>query len=137
MKNKIIQFIPAAIALVAIGFRYFSNWCILTNGFCYGTVVSHISLTITKPLYLFSLYFLPIALILIFVPRYLFNSWLKFAVWALPLLFIFIATTPVVDNALISFSRSDAARLAGQLFSAVSLLLILYKYLKLRQKRVV
>jgi len=127
MKTKIIQFIPAILALFFIGFRYFSNWCIFTNRICYGTVISHVSLSFTKPLFLFSLFFLPIAIILVFVPQKVFNSWLKLAIWTLPLAFIYIAMTPVWDSSWIPFVRDDAARLAGVLFSSISFLLILWE----------
>jgi len=128
MKNKIIQFIPAILALVAIGFRYFSLWCINSVPSCYGTLIHQIALEVTKPLYNFSLFFILIALVLAFIPRNIFNSWLKFAVWAIPLSIIFIASTPVVDNSLLPFARDDAARLAGEVFSGVSLILIIYKW---------
>lgn len=128
MKTKIIQFIPTLIALAVIGFRYFSSWCIFANGVCYGTFVSHISLTVTKPLYFFALYSLPITIILAFVPRGVFNSWLKFAVWAIPLLLILVATQPVYATHILSTDRNDAARLAGEVFVAASLILFVWKY---------
>lgn len=133
MKTKLVQFIPVALALLAVGFRYFSNWCIFTNSACYGTTISHISLTITKPLYFFALYFLPIAIVLAFVSREIFKSWIKFSVLAIPLAIIFIVTTPVIDNSLLPFSRDDAARLAGQAFSVASFALIIYKHFSLRR----
>ncbi|MFA5942470.1 MAG: hypothetical protein WC798_02245 [Candidatus Paceibacterota bacterium] len=128
MKNKITQLIPAILALVVIGFRYFSLWCIFTTRVCYSTVIDHVALSVTQPLYNFSLFFLPIALILIFIPRHLFNSWLKFAAWTLPILLILVATQPVVSSFL-STNRDDAARLAGQVFAGASLLLIIYKWI--------
>jgi len=132
MKTKIIQFVPILFALAVVGFRYFSLWCIFTTHICYGTTISHISLSITKPFYLFSLTFLPIAIVLVFVSRQIFNSWLKLAVWVIPLLFVFIATQPVVSSFL-STNRDDAARLAGQVFTVFSLVLIIYKYLATRR----
>ena len=132
MKTKIAQSIPALLALLAIGFRYFSNWCIDSISTCYGTWIHWISLPVTKPFYLFSLYLLPIAIILIFVPREIFKSWLKFAVWSLPLLLMLVATQPVFSSFL-STDRDDAARLAGGVFSIVSLILIIWKYFSLRR----
>jgi hypothetical protein len=137
MKTKITQFIPALVALAFIGFRYLSVWCIFTTRVCYGTTIDHISLTITKPLFYFSLFSLPIAIILAFVPRTIFNSWLKFSAWAIPLLVIYIWTTPVNSNAfmdLFPFYRDDAARLAGEVFAGVSLLLIIWKYFSARRR---
>ena len=133
MKTKIIQFIPVVLTLLAIGFRYFSLWCVNSVPSCYGTFIHQIALEVTKPLYNFSLFSLPIAIVLAFVPREIFKSWLKFAVWAIPLAIIFIASTPVIDTSLLPFSRDDAARLAGGVFSAASLLLILWKYFSPRR----
>ena len=133
MKTKITQFVPAILALLVIGFRYFSNWCIFTDGVCYGTIISHISLTVTKPFFYFSLFLLPITIILAFVPREIFKSWLKFAAWAIPLSILYIAMTPVIDNSLLPFQRDDAARLAGQVFAVASLILIIWKYFSSRR----
>lgn len=134
MKTRITQFTPALIALVAIGFRYFSQWCILADSLCYGTLVHNIYNYITSPLYFFALYFLPLAIILIFIQRRVFNSWFKFAVWTLPLAFIFVATTPVnwtgIGINFFPFYRDDAARLAGGVFAAASLILIIYRALR-------
>src|SRR3989344_731883 len=107
MKNKIIQFIPAVLAIVAISFRYFSLWCTNSVPSCYGTLIHQMALEITKPLYNFSLYFIPIAIILVFISRDVFNSWLKFAAWAIPLAIIYTALNPVVDNSLLPFNRDD------------------------------
>lgn len=130
MKTKIIQFIPAIVALVAIGFRYFTLWCVDSVSSCYGTLIHQIALSFTKPLYFYFLYFLPVAIVLVFIPRIVFNSWLKFAAWAIPLSIIYVAVTPVVDNSLIPFNRDDAARLAGGVFAAASLLLVLWRALR-------
>ena len=130
MKFKIFQFVPAAIALFGLASAKISYWCMYSNGFCHGTWISHVYQYFTNPFYNFSLYFLPIAIILIFVSRPVFNSWLKFAVWMIPLAILFIAATPVSSSVpldLFPFYRDDAARLAGGIFSVVSLALILWK----------
>ena len=132
MKTKITQFIPAVIALVAIGFSYFSLWCTGSGHLCYRTWLDSVFLDIINPLYFYSLYFLPIAIVLVFIPWTIFNSWLKLAAWMIPLSIFYIAITPVVDNSLIPFNRDDAARLAGGVFAAASLLLILYKWFSTR-----
>lgn len=136
MKTKIAQSIPAILALLAIGFRYFSNWCIDSISSCYGSWFHQIYQYFTSSLYLFALYFLPIAIILTFVPREIFKSWLKLAVWALPLLLILVATQPINAAHILSTNRDDAARLAGIVFSVVSLAIILYKYFSLRRNSV-
>ena len=137
-KSKIIQFVPAGIVLAAIGFRYFSLWCIDSISLCYGTFVHWAFSPFTASLYFFSIYIFPITIILAFVPRQIFNSWLKLAKWAVPLSIIFVAATPVshmgISLDLFPFYRDDAARLAGEVFATVSLILIIWKSLSLRRK---
>ena len=130
MKTKITQFIPALVVLLAIGFGDFSQWCTGAGQICFRTVLDRIIPEITYPLYFFTLYSLPLAIILTLIPRHLFNSWLKLALWAIPLSFIFIAMTPVNSNAYMDFFpfyRDDAARLAAEAFSVVSLIFIIWK----------
>jgi|SRR3989338_6436015 len=131
MQTKIIQSIPALLALLAISFSYFSLWCTSTGQACHRTFLDSIFLDVINPIYFFSLFLLPIAIILAFVPRETFKSWLKFAAWALPLSLILVATQPVVSSFL-STNRDDAARLAGGFFSAISIILILWKYFSAR-----
>lgn len=130
MKTKLAQFIPALLALVVFGLGYFSLWCTGAGQFCYRTWLDSVFLDVINPLYFFSLYFLPIALILIFVPRHLFNSWLKFALWAIPLALLHIFSTQVSSTAWMDFFpyyRDDAARFAGEVFTVASLILIASK----------
>src|SRR3989344_4285995 len=137
MKNKIIQFIPAVLAIVAIGFLYFSQWCIPEGHACFQTFLDRIFIYLTSPIYFFALYFLPIAIILAFVQREIFKSWLKLIVWIIPLLVLYIWTTPVWNNSLLPFNRDDAARLAGQVFATLSLVLIVWKYFSARRARLI
>ena len=139
MKTKTTQLIPAALVLVAVSFRYFSTWCIDSISSCYSSWIHQSYQHFTYPLFLFSLYFLPFAIVLALIPRHLFNSWLKLAAWAIPLAFIFIATTPVnwtgIGINFFPFYRDDAARLAGEVFAALSLVLIIWKYFAARRGR--
>lgn len=136
---KSTQAIPFSIALLGFVLAPISYWCIYSNGYCYATWIHYIYPYFINPLYNFSLTFLPIALILAFVPRSIFNSWLKFVAWAIPLSIIFTALIPVSSSGayldLFPFYRDDAARLAGQAFTAVSLILIAWKYLATRRNR--
>jgi len=130
MKTKIIQYIPALIALLAIGFRYFSNWCIDFVPGCYGSWTSHTSLSFTKPLYFFALPLLLAAFVLIFVPRTVFNSWLRLATWLVPISALIIFVTPVTSNSwmpLYFISREEVAWYLGILFALISLILIIWK----------
>lgn len=132
MRTKVIQFVPVSLALLAIGLRYISNWCIDSVSSCYGSLVHQQYQYFTSPLYFFALFFLSLSVILVFVPRSIFSSWLKFAAWAIPLAILYIWTTPVNSNAwmdLFPFYRDDAARSAATLFSIVSLILILPRWI--------
>ena len=137
MKNRLLQIIPAVIALLGIAFAPISYWCMYSGGSCYNTWVSHVYPYFTNPFYNFSLYFFSITIVLIFVSRQIFNSWLKLAKWTVPLSVIFIAATPVshmgISLDLFPFYRDDAARLAGEVFAAASLILIIWKSLSLRR----
>jgi len=133
MKTKIVQFIPVILALVAFGFSYFSFWCTGVDNLCYRTWMDSIFIEAINPLYFFSFFFLPIAIVLAFVPRSMFNSWLKLAAWAIPLLVLFIATQPVYPGSPFSTDRDDAAWLAGGVFAGVSLILIIWKYIITRR----
>lgn len=126
MKTKLIQAAPALLALLAIGFGEFSRWCSAEGNVCNRTVIDNMIPYVTYPFYFFALYALPVAIILVFVSRPVFNSWLKIAAWLLPLAFIFIASQPVVASFL-STDRDDAARLAAEVFAALSLILVVWK----------
>lgn len=132
MKTKTTQIIPFLIALLGFAFAPVSYWCIYSNGYCYATWVHHIYPYFTNPLYSFSFVFLIVAIFLVFIPRNIFNSWLKLAAWTIPLAIIFIASTPVIDTSLLPFSRDDAARLAGGVFAAASIILIVWKHFSTR-----
>jgi len=134
MKTKIIQFIPALIALVIICFRLFSQWCIVTSSLCYGTWIHQIYLEVTNPFFYFTVLLLPVTIVLVFIPQSIFNSLLKLAVWMVPLSIIFIVLTPDSNPGaymdFFPFYRDDAARLAGGVFAVASLILIIWRALR-------
>lgn len=115
--------------LFGIALSPISYWCIYSNGYCYGTWIHHIHQSFTNPLYSFALYSLPLAVILVFISRQTFISWIKLAVWAIPLAVLFIASQPVVASFL-STDRDDASRLAAIIFTILSLILIVWKRFK-------
>jgi len=136
MKKKFSQSIPAILAIAAISFRYFSQDCILASAACYGTWIHEIYLRVTNPVFYFAIFFLPIAFVLVFISRSIFNSWLRFAAWAIPLavLFVFLVpdSNPGVYLDFFPFYRDDAARLAGGVFAALSLVLIIWRWFAAR-----
>lgn len=135
MKTKAIQLIPTTLALMGVCFHYFSRWCILSSLSCYGTWVHQMYNYVTSPLYFFALYSLPLAIVLVFVSHKLFKSWLKLAVWLVPLLLLFIATQPVAPQSFMSTNRDDAARLAAELLTVVSLIKLILPWWKSRTLR--
>jgi len=138
MKSKLMQMIPALVALIGIGIAPASYWCIYSNGVCSTTWINHIYQYVTNPFFNFALYFLPAAIILIFVRGDIFNSWLKFALWAIPLSTLFIAAMPVSSGAyMLDFSllRDGAARLGGGVLTVFTLLFVAWKYFKSRNIR--
>lgn len=134
MKTKIIQSIPAILALCAIGFLYFGRWCTETISSCYGSWVDHVYFYFTQPLYFFALYFLPVAIILIFVSHHIFVSWWKIASLMLIVAFLFAASQPVAAS-LFSTNRDDAARFAAEILDTLSLILIVWKSIAARRTK--
>ena len=136
MKSKLIQLVPVVVSALGLLFAPFSYWCVYsTTGYCRATWLNQIYQYFTNPLYNFSVYFLLIAIALVFVPRPVFNAWLKFALWALPLSFIFIAATPVSFSGPIDFLpfyRDDAARLWGAIFAVASLVVLAFGFARAR-----
>jgi len=134
MKTKITQSIPALLALLIIGFRYFSQWCIGAEQICFRTLLDRMYLYITNPVFYFAIFFLPVAIILAFVSRGVFNSWLRLALWAIPLSILYIAIIPDSNPGaymdFFPFYRDDAARVAGGIFAALSLVLIICRALR-------
>jgi hypothetical protein len=130
---KMRQFIPFVLVLLAVGFANFSQWCTSAGHLCYRTILDQIIPGITYPLYFFALYLLPLTIVLIFVSRSVFNSWFKLAVWLIPLALIFVSTQPVVAGFL-STDRDDAARFSAGVVTAVSFLLLIWKWFAARRQ---
>lgn len=89
-----------------------------------------------EPVLLFTICVLPIALILVFVSREMFQSWLRLATWFVPLSLVIIFITPVTSNSwmpIFFVSREEIAWYLGILFAAISLVLILWKYFAARR----
>ncbi len=138
MKKRIVQLIPTIIVLLGIGFRYFSIHCIDNVPSCYSSWINGWYAYFTGPLYIFCLYALPLTIVLIFISPKVFKSWLKLAAWMLPLAFIFVATQPVSWSGMsLNFffiSRDDMGRYTAEIFTVVSLILIIWKYVAARRK---
>lgn len=94
--------------------------------------------SIGSPTLLFSSYLFLVVLVAVFFSENIFVSWLKFATWAVPLSILLIILTPDSNPGafieILPFYRDDAARLAGQVFSAISLALLTWKFISTRKK---
>ena len=85
--------------------------------------------TILDPIFVFTQWAIISSILVFFSKKETFRSWLKLAVWAIPLALVFIFITPVSSSAYMDFFpfyRDDAARLAGGLFAVASLVLLLF-----------
>lgn len=135
MKTKIRSIIVATITVVA-GYVV-SNplmFHICTNIYQFGKetgCLDDIVENVGTPLFTFSLWALFAVIVTAFFSEKIFKSWLKFAAWAIPLAIVFIWTTHVnftgIGMDFFPFYRDDAARLAGEVFTAISLILIAYR----------
>ncbi len=135
MKSRIIQFIPVVISIFGVIFAKGSYWCVYSSKYCYATLINQIYADFTNPLYNFLIFIFPIAIILIFVSREVFNSWAKFAKWALPIAFFLVAGTQVssmVPMDFLPFYRDDAARLMGETVTILSLVVIAFASIRAR-----
>ena len=131
--KEIIPLIIFLAILVAVHFLYV---CADTISCPLRGIIWNTTFTTLDPALVFTQLAVIPAVLICFIPRKVFYSWLKFAAWAIPLAIIFIAFTPVNSNAFMDFFpfyRDDAARLAGELFATISLILIVYKWLVARR----
>ncbi|MFZ1075558.1 MAG: hypothetical protein WAN50_04265 [Minisyncoccia bacterium] len=140
MKIVFFRFLPLILAILVIASRFFSLWCTDTGRICYQTFLNaYFLVDVINPLYVFSIFFLYIAIGLLIVSDSVFSSWLKFAKWALPISLLFIAITPVGSSGgfidIFPFYRADAARLAGEIFAVASLILIVWESIPIRRKK--
>lgn len=126
---KIRQAIPLFLVLLGISLSYIAHWCVYSIGTCYGSLVQQ-SFDLLTPIYLFSLVTLPLTVVLFFVPSSVFKSWLKFAVWWVPLSVPVIVAASEPGSAMMpiySFIQKDAVFLMSSLFVMVSVGMIVGK----------
>ena len=134
MKQKLIQAAPLLATLLGVALAPASNWCVFQSKICYGSWIDHIYDPFTEPLYQFAIPAIVLGIVLPFVSARVFRSWLKFAAWALPVAFIWIAITPVSWTGLginfYPYYRINAAHDAGIAFTVLGLLFIAWKQFK-------
>ena len=125
--------------LIVIGFILAISLGFVSENMCGSYQCEDILDSIAVPLGFFTIAIFPIAIILLFRPKPIFNSWWRFAKIYLP-----IALTLIL---IMGFSSDDGSWgvgadfdaeitiwLTASLFLIISLILIIYKSIKLRKK---
>ncbi len=135
---KYLRFVPIVIVISGLGFKHLALWCIYVLTECTATSFLHgIFGSLVSPLYLFSTVAIVPALVLIFVKKTTFHSWLRFAAWWLPLSAVLIATTPETSNSwmpLYFVGKDTVTLIMASLFTAISLILIVWKQFNLGKR---
>lgn len=138
MNEKLLRFLPLTIAVTAIGLRYFSLWCIhQTNTCAFSQELNYVFLSFIKPIYLFSLVFLPIGIIMLFIRKDVLLSWFRLARWWVPLSALVIIITPSTSGTwmpIYFIGKTYATLLLAGSFTLISLALITWKSFSLRSR---
>ncbi len=132
MNTKIASVVLTFLGLISAPVSY---WCIITNRTCYGTWIDRFHEPFTQPVYYFFLYAWPAVLLTLFVKESIFRSWLRFVPYYTIIAVLFIVLTPVMQAPgtfldPFPFYRVNAAELAGQVFSVVTFVLVVWRYIK-------
>ena len=93
--------------------------------------------SIGEPLLAFSLISFALLLTLSYLKTSINYSWLRFAAWWLPLSAVLIATTPETSNSwmpLYFIGKSTVTMIMASLFTAISLILIVWKQFNLGKR---
>ena len=103
----------------------------LTWGVCYGGVPYlceyGTSESIALFLFLFSVPLFVLSLIFRFLPNQIFNSWLRFAKYYLPITAILIILMPAVDSTIGGFDKEFITWLLAGIFFVASLGIVIFK----------
>lgn len=131
MQTKIIQFIPAALSIVFIAFSYLGFACAESKQCFASSFFWDNTFSFLEPMQIYLWAVLAPFIIAIFVKETVFKSWLRLATWFVPLALIIIFITPVTSNSwmpIFFISREEIAWYLGILFSIISLVLIIWKW---------
>ncbi len=134
------KILPLALTVIALCIAYILSHP-LEFGFCqkiytFGEdyrCLDKIIQNVGFPLRLFAERMLPLVIILLFVSKNAFTSWVKFALWWIPLSFLLIANAPDTGHQafrVIEMNMLVMAKLTGWTFLILSLLLIAFKSLR-------
>ena len=92
-----------------------------------------IILIFAHPLVLGLIALLPILVILIILPRAIFNTWKRFAIFLIPISIVLIIITPVYCHAPLGmcFDKKLITRFLSITFAIISLIIIIYKSVRI------
>src|SRR3989344_4598149 len=117
-QSVIISILSLIIAGLTAGVCYWRVWYLCE----YGT-----SESIDVFLFLFSVPLFVLSLILRFLPNQVFNSWLRFAKYYLPIAAVLIFLSPVTDSSILGFDKEFMTWLLAGIFFITSLGIIIFK----------
>ena len=136
LKSYIYQAIPLAIFLAILILIPVLYSCADATSCSLRSLVWNLTFPVLDPVFIFAQWAIVPSIAVLFFRWSTFRSWLRFVAWAIPLSIIFIALIPVNSSGaymdLFPFYRDDAARLAGEVFAAASLVLIIWRWWRTR-----
>lgn len=138
-KKQIILLLSVLVVIVFFGVLKLLN---IQSEYCMGIIQCFPRLIFSAPYQYFvlpSLAVIPILFIMLFLKENVYLSWRKFALFYIPIAAFFISLSPESSGngfftVSLGFTREVAAMTFSGLFLIISLILIGYKSLKLRQK---
>ncbi|MEK7100611.1 MAG: hypothetical protein AAB921_00760 [Patescibacteria group bacterium] len=128
--NSILRTAPLLIILAGLLFGYLGMRCGINSSCPVAALLSDFAFSLFKPLWIFSLFSLPIGVALLFAKQKVFKTWLHFAFWWLPLSVIVIYILSSGGRGMMplySYSQGGVAIVMGSLFTIISLGVIGWK----------
>jgi hypothetical protein len=117
MANKKILRIVIPPLFALAGLVYFKQFFTTT-----GTAIFFLSLSLALPLS-----------VLYFLQEKILHTWLRFAVWYLPIATVLVLMRPTTSGGLVSLDKEMVTMLTAGTFVALSLVIIGLKYLRLQK----
>lgn len=135
MKRRIIQSIPFIFVLCGIFLWCVAYYFIDTHSQSGKNFIDDYFSFFISPFYYYSLFALLPTLILIFVRKETFRAWLWFILFWIPFSIFEISQTSIYrSNAFSSDSRDNIAQATGAGFALISLGIVIWKSIALRQR---
>ncbi len=128
--TSLFKYFPLLVVALAVVIDRFAVYCLNASSCPIANFLWLFFFEIIKPAYLFCIVFAVVAVLLIFVRQGVFISWLRFAMWGLPLSAIAVAVTPSTSSnwmPLYFVGKDTVALIAAFLFTIISLGIIGWK----------